>query len=83
MVFTALMAKVTTMPASMPDATEAGIFAISRVSGPNRPVAMSRTAVMMKAPTASATVKPLEAAMSAAPGVDHALMTGIFVRQER
>ena len=38
---------------------------------------------MMKAPTASATVKPLEAAISAAPGVDQALMTGIFVRQEK
>jgi hypothetical protein len=44
---------------------------------------MRRTAVMMKAPTASAMVKPLDAAMSAAPGVDHALMTGIFVRHER
>ena len=38
---------------------------------------------MMKAPTASAMVKPLEAAISAAPGVDQAIITGIFVRQDR
>ena len=81
-VFTALMAKVTTMPASMPDATEAGILAISRVSGRNRPVAISISAVRMKAPTASAMVKPLLAATSAAPGVDHAVITGILVRQD-
>ena len=71
------------MPASMPDATEAGIFAISLVSGRNRPVAMRRIAAMMKAPTACSTVKPLDAPMSAAPGVDHALMTGILVRQDK
>ena len=81
-VFTALMAKVTTMPASMPEATDAGIFAISRVSGLNRPVTISMTATTMKAPTASAMVKPVLAATSAAPGVDQAVMTGIFVRQE-
>ena len=70
------------MPASMPEATEAGIRAISLVSGLNRPVQISSTAVTMKAPTASSMVKPLLAATSAAPGVDQAVMTGIFVRQE-
>ena len=38
---------------------------------------------MMKAPTASATVKPLDAAISAAPGVDQAEITGIFVRHDK
>ena len=82
MVLTALMAKVTTMPASMPEATEAGILEISWVSGLNRPVAINRMPVTMKAPTASAMVKPLDAAISARPGVDQAVMTGIFVRQD-
>jgi len=66
----------------LPDATEAGIFAISRVSGLNRPVATKRMPVTMKAPTACGIVKPLEAAISARPGVDQAVMTGILVRQE-
>jgi len=82
MVFTASMANVTTMPASIPDATEAGILAISRVSGLNRPVAIKRMAVTMKAPTASPIEKPFDAAISATPGVDQAVMTGILVRQD-
>ena len=60
------------MPASMPDATEDGILEIKSVSGRNRPVAINRTAATMKAPTASAMVKPVDAAISAAPGVDQA-----------
>ena len=36
----------------------------------------------MKAPTACGMVKPLEAAISARPGVDQAVMTGILVRQD-
>ena len=39
--------------------------------------------IRVKAATASSTVKPLDAPMRAAPGVDHALMTGIFVRQDK
>ena len=37
----------------------------------------------MKAPTASGMVKPVDAPISAAPGVDHAVMTGILVRHDR
>ena len=54
-----------------------------RVSGLNRPVATRSTAATMNAPTASAIENPVDAAMSAAPGVDHALITGIFVFQDR
>ena len=80
-VFTALMAKLTTMPASMPDATEAGMREISLVNGLSTPVRISSNATMMKAPTASFIVKPVLAATSAAPGVDHAEMMGMRVRQ--
>ncbi|MET3520101.1 hypothetical protein ABID25_001929 [Mesorhizobium abyssinicae] len=66
----------------MPEATEGGIRAMNWVSGLNRPVAIKSTAVTMKAPTASFTEKPLDAASSAKPGVDQAVMTGILVRQD-
>src|SRR5262249_16824907 len=79
---TALMAKVTTMPASMPEATEAGMREIRLVKGLIRPVRISSTAVTMKAPTPSAMVKPDEAGTSAGPGVAPGVMTGIFVRQD-
>ena len=69
------------MPASMPDATDDGMSEISLVSGLSTPVRMSSTATMMKAPTASAIVKPELTATSAAPGVDHAAIIGIRVRQ--
>ena len=50
------MAKPTTMPASIPEATEAGIIEISRVSGLIMPVATSSRAATTKAPTASSIV---------------------------
>ena len=68
---------MTTMPASMPDDTATGMRATRLVSGLKRPVAINRTAVAMKAPTASFMVKPEEAATSAAPGVDQAVTIGI------
>ena len=71
------------MPASMPDAMEAGMRAISRVSGLNRPVAIRSSAVSTKAPTASLTEKPVLAAINAAPGVDHAVTIGMRKRQDR
>ena len=69
------------MPASMPDATDDGIREISLVSGLSTPVRMSSTATTMKAPTASPIVKPELTPTSAAPGVDHAAIIGMRVRQ--
>ena len=82
MAFTAFIANVTRMPASMPDAMEAGMREIARISGLNSPVTVSIRPTSMNAPTASLIEKPVLAPISAAPGVDHAEITGIFVYQE-
>ena len=77
----ALMAKVTTMPASMAERPSGEFLSDQPVSGPNRPVATSRSRVTMKARRASADAEAAGRGEDAAPGVDQALMTGIFVRR--
>ena len=67
------------IPASMALASDAGIAATARPSGFHKPAKINSNAQMMKAPTASA--KPpagmMDAAISAAPGVDQAQLIGI------
>ena len=77
--------KVNRTPASMALARGAGIASTQRPSGFHRPARTISTAVARKAPTAAA--KPPAAvpvvARRAAPGVDQAMLTGIFVLRER
>ncbi len=66
----------------MAEATDAGIFCASRPSAGRSPVSTINTAATTKAPTALAQPMPsVEAASSAAPGVDQARTTGILNRQ--
>jgi hypothetical protein len=82
MVFTALMAKVTTMPASMPEATEAGIREISPGERLEQAGGDEQERGDDEGADRLGMVKPEEAAISAAPGVDQAVITGIFVRHD-
>ena len=77
-----LSTKGSSTPASMAEATEAGIFCASRPSAGRRPVSTIRTAANTKAPMALDQPSPsVEAASRAAPGVDQASTTGILNRQ--
>jgi hypothetical protein len=64
-------------PASMAAAMEVGMRSIERPNGLMRAASTMRAPASRKEPTAAWTEMPVEAAMSAAPGVDQAVMTGI------
>ncbi len=63
-------------PASIPAAIPSGISAISRPSGRSTPLNAISAPARRNAPTPSAMVMPLVAAISAAPGVLQARTTG-------
>jgi hypothetical protein len=66
------------MPPSMAAATLAGIFSIRRPSGRTAAMSRIRRAASTKAPTAARSPgTPDVEAISAAPGVDHAVMIGM------
>ena len=66
------------MPASMAAAMLPGIFPISRPSGFTAAVSRISSAASTKAPTAAAKLgTPEVEAISAAPGVDQAVMIGM------
>ena len=65
------------MPASIAPATGAGMRSISAPTGRNMAASRIRPAATRNAPTAPGRVMPSEAAISAAPGVDQAVMIGM------
>ena len=71
--------KASSTPASMPLASEAGMAAIARPSGFQKPASTTSRPAATKAPTA--TGKPPsgapELASKAAPGVDQAMLIGM------
>gem|GEM_PF-6426498 len=74
--------KGSSTPASMAEATAAGMRSASRPSAGINPVSTIISPAMTKAPTAVDQPRPsVEAASRAAPGVDQARTTGIFSRQ--
>ena len=64
-------------PASMPEAMPGGIALTARLNGGSAPVSAISAPQATNAPTASLIEMPLEAAISAAPGVDQASTIGI------
>ena len=70
-------------PASIAAAIPSGIIAISLPKGRNAPVRAINTPARRNAPTPSAIVTPLVAAINAAPGVDQASTTGIWAKALR
>ena len=80
---TGSMTSCNSTPASIADASGVGIDSTRRPSGRMSPQSASRMPQTMNAPTAEANPPcgAAAAASSAAPGVDHAMVTGIFRRQ--
>ena len=64
-------------------ASAVGIRAIAAPKGRIKPVSAINAPATRKAPTACAISIPIEAAIKAAPGVDHARTTGILLRQDK
>ena len=64
-------------PANIAAATAVGIFSMADASGRIKAVITINNATKRKAPTPSAIVIPLDPAMKAAPGVDHAVTIGV------
>ena len=67
-------------PASMAAATEDGMRSISAPTGRMKAVTRIRAPASRNAPTADSMESPLVASMSAAPGVDQAVMIGRWRR---
>src|SRR5690606_10415950 len=71
-------------PASMPEASDSGTRPSSRSNIPEKPASVISTADSRKPAIASAIGTPAALVTSiAAPGVDHAVTTGIFQRSDR
>ena len=74
----ASMPKRSSTPASMPDASDAGMRLIIRSKRPEKPDAAISNADIRNAPIASDSGSPATLPISmAAPGVDHAVTTGM------
>lgn len=74
--------KLKRMPASMAETTAAGTCRISRPNTPVNPTSVITAPATTNAPTASAyAYAPRLVTSSAAPGVDHAVMTGVRVHR--
>ncbi len=70
--------KRSSTPASMPEAIGSGMRSIARSNQPENPVRVTSAAESRKAPVASSIERPAApVASSAAPGVDHAVTTGV------
>ncbi len=77
--------KLKITPANMALAIGFGIENTSRASAGQSPVRATSSATKEKAPTTSENLKPRppEAIISAAPGVDHTMLSGILNRHDK